>query len=207
MVGMRFRFCNFFVRLGSAPVEENNFLAIEHHRSTCLVRVAALAEQFDAALAFYMDVSVAMRAASDGCWFELRRRTKKRLPAEAVKGTGIVGYTQEGALYGSIGSDDIRALLNEYWLSDRFRMIGTSRIPVSAAVALAIELDDKDLSDELLPTNVMFVLEIQYLTGESYLVALVDESALESTRELISRAATRLLRPLLEVGPRAWPPT
>jgi hypothetical protein len=205
---MKFRFCNFFLRLGPAPIETNNFFSIQHRGPDCLVRVAAFAEQFDAALAFYMDVSVAMRNATKSCWFELQRRSRKRLPREIVKGIGMVGYTQYGALYGDIGSDEIRALINEFWLSDRFRMVGTSRISPAAAVRLATELDnqerhDKDAGASTLPESVLFVLEKQHITGEPFLVLLVANRLVDSTRELISRAAARLQRPLLEVGPEA----
>jgi hypothetical protein len=208
---MKFRFCNFFLRLGPAPIAANNFFSIQHHGPSSLVRVAAFAEQFDAALSFYMEVSVAMRGATDSCWFELQRRTRKRLPSEVVKGIGMVGYTQHGALYGDIGSEGIRELINEFWLSDRFRMVGTSRIPPATAVELAKALDNKGLDDRdagahALPTSVLFVLEKQHVTGEPFLALLVDNRLVNSTRELISRAAARLQRPLLEVGPEAWPP-
>jgi hypothetical protein len=202
---MKFRFCNLFVRLGSAPTEENNFISIEQHGANCLVRVAAFAEQFDASLAFYMEVSAGMRGGSDSCWFELQRRARKRLPAEIIKGIGMVGYTGQGVLYGNIGSYEIMTLMNEFWLSDRFRIIGTSRVSATAAVELATALD-KGLHDSKgkLPPNVIFVLEKQYYTHEPFLVMLVDNGALNSTRALISSAAVRLQRPLLEVGPGAW---
>jgi len=204
---MKFRLSNLFVRLGSAPTEEDNFISIERTGANCLIRVAACAEKFDASLAFYMEVSAGMRGGSDSCWFELQRRTRKRLPSEIIKGVGVVGFTRQGALYGNIGSYEIMTLINEFWLSDRFRIIGTSRIPAITAVELATALDKclHNTTDEL-PTNVIFVLEKQYFADEPFLVLLVDSRTLNSTRELVSRAGARLQRPLLEVGPGAWPP-
>ncbi len=204
---MKFRFCNLFVRLGSAPTEEDNFISIEQRGATCLIRVAACAEPFEASLAFYMEVSAGMRDDSESCWFELQRRTRKRLPSEIIKGIGIVGYTRQGALYGNIGSYEIMTLINELWLSDRFRIIGTSRISGSEAVELATTLQKgiHEATDKL-PSNITFALEKQYFADEPFLVMLIDNRALNSTRELISRAATRLKRSLLEVGTGAWPP-
>ncbi|HZR33722.1 MAG TPA: hypothetical protein VFA76_17900 [Terriglobales bacterium] len=204
---MKFRLSNLYVRLGSAPTETNNFVSIETRVASALIRVAACAEEFYVALAFYMEVSAAMGRATDSCWFELQR-TKGRLPNEIIKGIGMVGYTRHGALYGNIGSDEIRTLINEFWQSDRFRMIGTSRIPGTTAVELAIALD-QNLHDtvDTLPENVMFLLERQYFSDEPFLVLLVDNRLLNSTRELLSRAAAHFQHPLLEVGPGAWPPT
>lgn len=204
---MKFRFCDFYVRLGSAPTETNNFVSIENRGSDALIRVAACAEEFYVGLVFYMEVSAAMSSASDSCWFELRR-TRRRLPSEIVKGIGVAGYTRQGALYGSIGSDEIRTLINDFWQGDRFRMIGTSLISATTAVELAIALD-KNPHDVYgaLPENVMFLLERQYFSDEPFLVLLIDSRILNSTRELLSRAATRFQHPLLEVGPGAWPHT
>ncbi|GEM_PF-5466418 len=203
---MKFRFRNFYVRLGSAPTETNNFISIENRGSSALIRVAACAEEFYVGLAFYIEVSVAMRGATDSCWFELQR-TRRRLPSEIVKGIGVVGYTRYGALYGNIGSDEIRTLINEFWQGDRFRIIGTSQILATTAVELAIALD-KGLHEtvDALPTNVVFVLERRYFGNEPFLVLLVDNRILNSTRELLSRAAERLQHALLEVGSGAWPP-
>ena len=208
---MKFRLCNFFVRLGSAPIEKNNFLSIEQRRSDCVVRVAAFAEQFYVALGFYMEVSEGMRGTTDSCWFELQRRTRKRLPREVLNDIAMAGYTQRGALYGDVGSDEISALVNEFWLGDQFRMIVTSRTSATTAVQLTIALGERPLHEEdtgsdRLPTSVIFVLEKQYFTGEPFLVLLIGNSNVNLTRELISRAAVRLQRPLLEVGPGAWPP-
>lgn len=207
---MKLQLGDFFVRLGSSPIEENNFISIECQISICLLRVGAFAEQFDSALGFYMDLCKAMRGTSESCWFELQRRTRKRLPNEIVKGVNVVGYTQKGALYGNLGSDEIITLINEFWLSDRFRIIGTSRVAAGTAVELVEALDnsllDKDTGTNALPTSIMFVLEKCYFAAEPFLVLLVDNAARNSTRELVSRAATRLHRPLLEVGPGAWPP-
>ncbi len=204
---MRFRFRNFYVRLGPAPIETSNFISVENRGANALIRAAACAEEFYVGLAFYMEVSAAMCDATDSSWFELRRR-KRRLPSEIVKGIGVVGYTRHGALYGEIGSDEIRTLINEFWQSDRFRTIGTSRIPARTAVELAIALD-KNLhgTADALPESVMFLLEKQYFRDEPFLVVLVDSRILSSTRELLSRAAARFQHPLLEVGPGAWPAT
>ncbi len=205
-LNMKFRFCNLFVRLGPAPTEANNFISIDDSGSSALIRVAACAEEFYVGLAFYMEVCVAMRGVTDSCWFELQRR-RMQLPSEIAKGIGMVRYTRLGALYGNVRSDEIRALINEFWQGDRFRMIGTSRISATTAAELATALT-KRLQDttEKLPTNVTFVLEKQYFTDEPFLTLLVDNHALDSTRELITRAASRLQRPLLEVGPGSWPP-
>jgi hypothetical protein len=204
---MKFRFSNLFVRLGSAPTEETNFISIERREENCLVRVAASAEQFDASLAFYMEVSAGMRDAIDSCWFELRRHARRRLPPEIIGGVSMAGYTRQGALYGNVGAYEIMTLVNELWLTDRFKIIGTSCISAATAVELAMGLD-KDLNHttEKLPTNVTFLLEKQYFSDEPFLAILVDNGAINSTRELISRAAARLQRPLLEMGPGAWPP-
>ena len=198
---------NLFVRLGSAPTEEANFLSFERREGTCLIRVAACAEQFDASLGFYMEVSSGMPAVSDSCWVELQRRTKKRLPSEISKGIGMVGYTRKGALYGNVGSYEIMTVINEFWLSDRFRIIGMSKLTDATAVEIATRLDQPltEIGDKLSP-SVIFVLEKQYFVDEPFLELLVNKRILNSTHELISRAAARLRRPLLEVGPRAWPP-
>lgn len=204
---MKFRLRNFDVRLGSAPTETNNFISIENRGASVSIRVAACAEEFYVGLGFYMEIAAAMCGVADSCWFELQR-TRKRLPREIVEGVAVVGYTRQGALYGNIGSDEIRTLINEFWQGDRFRMIGTSQMPATAAVELAIALD-KNLHDTAgtLPTGVVFLLERQYFTDEPFLVLLVDSRILDSTRELLSREAARFQRPLLEVGPGAWPPT
>lgn len=204
---MKLGFCKFYVRLGSAPTETNNFISIDNRGVNALVRVAACAEEFYVSLAFYMEVSAGMCGATDSCWFELRR-TRRRLPGEIVKGIGMAGYTPQGALYGNIGSDEIRTLINEFWQSDRFRMIGTSRIPAATAIELAIALD-KNLHDtaDTLPENVMFLMERQYFNDEPFLALLVDSRILNSTRELLSCAAVRFQHPLLEVGSGAWPPS
>lgn len=203
---MKLRFRNFYVRLGSAPTEANNFVSVENRGSTALIRVAVCAEEFYVGLAFYMEVAAAMRGAADSCWFELQR-TKTRLPSEIVKGIGIVGYTRHGALYGNIGSDEIKTLINEFWQSDRFRIVGTARILATTAVELATVLDKSPHETaEGLPTNVMFVLEREHFADEPFFVLLVDNRILDSTRELLSRAAARLQHALLEVGPGAWPP-
>jgi hypothetical protein len=204
---MKFRLCNFYLRLGAAPTETNNFISIENRGTNVSIRVAACAEKFYVGLAFYMEISAAMCGAADSCWFELRR-TRRRLPSEIVKGVGVVGYTRQGALYGNIGSDEIRTLINEFWQGDRFRMIGTSQIPATTAVELAIALDkNSHHTAGVLPKSVTFLLERQYFSDEPFLVLLVDGRRLDSMRELISRAASRFQRPLLEVGPGAWPPT
>jgi hypothetical protein len=205
-INMKFPLSNFYVRLGSAPTETNNFISIETRRASALIRVAACAEEFYVGLTFYMEVSAAMGGATDSCWFELQRK-RRRLPNEIVKGIGIVGHTRDGALYGNIGSDEVRTLINDFWQSDRFRMIGTSRIPATTAVEVAMALGKNlhDMADPL-PTSVIFVLERQYFTDEPFLILLVDNRILNSTRELLNRAAARLQRPLLEVGPGAWPP-
>src|SRR6266576_3414990 len=202
---MKFRFSNFFVRLGSAPTETNNFISIETRGASALIRVAACAEEFYVGLTFYMEVAVAMGGATDSCWFELQRK-RERLPNEIVKGVGMVGHTQHGALYGNIGSGEIRTLINEFWQSDRFRMIGTSQIPATTAVELTTTLD-KNLhsTPDILPTSVLFVLERQYFTDKPFLLLLVDNRILNSTREMFNRAAARLQHALLEVGPAAWP--
>lgn len=203
---MKFRLHNFYVRLGSAPTEANNFISIENRGANVSIRVAACAEEFYVGLAFYMEISAGMYGMADSCWFELRR-TRRRLPTEIVKGIGMVGYTRQGALFGNIGPDEIRTLINEFWQGDRFRIIGTSRIPATTAVELTIAFD-KNLRDTAatLPEGVVFLLERQYFTDEPFLVLLVDSRILNSTRELLSRAAARFQRPLLEVGPGAWPP-
>ena len=205
---MEFRFLGWYLRLGSAPIAKDNFLSIQRRRSNCLLRVAALAEQFDIALTFYVEVCQSMRGGGESCWFELQRQKRTRLPTEILNGIEMVGRTRHGALYGSVGSAEISAFMNEFWLSDRFRMIGTSGIPNITVVELATALDDKTLHDMdcTLPTGVIFVLEKQHVAGEPFLVLLVDDRAENSTREVITRAAARFRHPLLVVGPGAWPP-
>jgi hypothetical protein len=204
---MKLRLGNLFVRLGSAPIERNNFISIENRGQNALIRAAACAEEFYVGLAFYMEVFAAMCGAADNCWFELRR-TKRQLPSEIVQGIEAVGYTRHGALYGEIGSSDVKTLINEFWQAGRFRMIGTSRIPAGAAIELAIALD-KNLHSTAaaLPEGVIFLLEQQYFRDEPFLTLLVDSQILNSTRELLNRAAARLQHPLLEIGSAAWPPT
>ena len=204
---MKFRFCNFYVRLGSAPNETQNIISIENRGAIAIIRVAACAEEFYVGLAFYMEVSAATCVATGSSWFELRR-TRRRLPSQVANNIGMVGYTRQGALYGNIGSDDIRTLINEFWQSDRFRIIGTSQISATTAVELATELD-KNFHDtaDALPESVMVIVERQYFRDEPFLALLVDSRILNSTRELIIRAAVRFRRPLLEVGPGAWPNT
>jgi hypothetical protein len=205
---MKLRFCNFYVKLGSAPTETNNFISIQDRGSSASIRVAACAEEFYVGLAFYMEVSAAMCGAADNCWFELLRR-RRRLPSEIIKGIGVVGYTRYGALYGNVGSDDIRTLINEFWQSDRFRMIGTPPIPAASAVELATALD-KNLhatAGDALPESVTFLLERQYFADEPYLVLTVERRILNSTRELLGRAAAHFEHPLFELGPGAWPPS
>ena len=80
---MKLRFFNFYITIGPAPITKNNFVSIEHRNSNCLVRLAAFAEQFYAALSFYMEIAKGMHEATDSCWFELQRRRKKRLPSES----------------------------------------------------------------------------------------------------------------------------
>jgi len=204
-LNMKLRFRNFYVRLGSTPTQANNFISTERRGSNVLIRVAACAEEFYRALAFYMDVSAEMRSLTESCWFELQRR-RRRLPSEIANGINMVGYTPNGALYGSIGADEIRTLIDEFWQSDRFRMIGTSRIPATSAVGLVASFD-KSLGDtaDLLPKSVMFILERQYLNDEPFLTFLITDQILNSARELLGRAAARLQHGLLEVGPEAWP--
>ena len=204
---MKFRLHNFYVRLGSDPTETNNVISIENRGANVSIRVAACAEEFYVGLAFYMEISAAMCGVADSCWFELQR-IRRRLPSEIVEGIGVVGYTRQGALYGNVGSDEVRTLINEFWQGDRFRMIGTSRIPATTAVELAIALD-QNLHDTAgaLPKDVTFLLERQYFSDEPFLALLIDSRILDFTRELLGRAAARFQRPLLEVGPKAWPPT
>jgi hypothetical protein len=88
---MKFRFGNLILRLGSAPVEENNFFSIERRGETSVLRAAILAEKFDSSLTFYVEVSEGACKAAENCWFELQRRSQNRLPHETFKGVHIAG--------------------------------------------------------------------------------------------------------------------
>lgn len=75
-----------------------------------------------------------------------------------------------------------------------------------SAVELANSIIDRDLHEALtIPEKVTFVLEMQYLRGEPFLVIVFQNDALSSIREIISRAAVRLHHPLLETGTGGWP--
>ncbi|HEY1938410.1 MAG TPA: hypothetical protein VGJ33_10795 [Candidatus Angelobacter sp.] len=205
-MAMKFRFGNLTLRLGSAPVEENNFFSIERRGATTVLRAAIFAENFDPSLTFYVEVSEGACKAAENCWFELQRRSRKRLPHETFKGVCIAGYTQSGALYGHVGSEVVSTLLNEVWLNGPFRIIGTVQMNADSAVELANSIINRDLHEALtLPEKVTFVLERQYLRGEPFLVVVFQNDALTSIREIISGAATRLHRPLLETGMEGWP--
>lgn len=203
---MKFRFGNLSLRLGSAPVEENNLFSIERRGETSVLRAAIFAENFDSSLTFYVEVAEGACKAAENCWFELQRPSRNRLPHETFKDVRIAGYTQSGALYGHFGSEVVSTLLNEVWLGARFRIIGTVQMNADAAVELANSIVNRNLQEVLtLPEKVTFVLEKQYLRGEPFLVVVFPNDALTSMREIISRAAARLHRPLLETGTGGLP--
>ena len=203
---MKFRFGNLTLRLGSAPVEENNFFSIERRGETSVLRAAIFAEKFDSSLTFYVEVSEGACKAAENCWFELQRRRRSRLPHETFKGVRIAGYTQRGALYGRVGSEVISTLLNEVWQGGQFRIIGTAQVNADSAAELANFIISRDLHVALtLPEQATFVLERQYLRGEPFLVVVFQNHALSSIREIIGRAAVRLHRPLLETGTGGMP--
>lgn len=198
---MQLRFGRISVRLGPAPVEEHNFFSIRCMGSTCVLRAAAFAEDFDSALTFYVELCQAFRLLSPRCWFELERLRKKRLPQAVAKTVSIKGYTQRGAVYGDVLRCHISSLLNEYWISGRFRMFGTQEIPTTAALELAVAFGHKTLRDtDELPNNVLFMAEKHYQHGEPYILVAFENGQLSSVRRAVTDAAAGLKRPLLEVG-------
>ena len=205
---MKLRFGNVYLRLGAAPTATSNFFSLHCGASACVLRVATFAEQFDSALTFYVELADGLCSFTERCWFELQRQRRRRLPDEIATNLRRFGYTQQGALYGPIRCDNISLLLNEFWLSDRFRIIGTPDITATKALELAASIAPSEQVDSLtLPAKTIFALEKQYLGNEPFLFALFANQRVSSVRKLISRAAAGLKRPLLEVGLGGWPPS
>jgi hypothetical protein len=204
---MKIRLGNWFVRLGASPTEDNNYASVERGAENSLLRVSACAEEYDSSLGFYMEVCGALGRSAESCWFELRDPTRRKIPKEIDRGACWVGYTNGGALYSVTAPHRIVSLVSEFWPSNRFRILGTDRISSVAAVELATSLH-KGLkgANQKLSESVVFVSEKQYFADQSLLVVLVRSSALNSSYDLVVRSATRLKRPLLEVGPASWPP-
>jgi hypothetical protein len=197
---VKLRFGRLFVRLGPAPVEDNNVFAIRCGDQVCALRAAAIAENFDSALTFYVELCQAFRDLSNNCWFELRQR-RKGIPNVVADNVAIKGYTQSGGLYGDVQKINISSLLNEYWLGGIFRVFGTTEIPASAAVQLATALGEKNLGDKNeLPNNLVLVVEKCYHHGDPYLLALFGNDRLGAVRAAIAVAASGLKQPLVEVG-------
>ena|SRR5579871_2256428 len=203
---MKIRLGNWFVRFGPSPTEDNNFVSVERGPENSLIRVSACAEQHDSSLGFYMEVCGALGRNTDSCWFELQR-PRRKIPPEIDRGANLVGYTNGGALFLVTASHRIASLVSEFWPSDRFKILGTEPISSAAAVELANSLD-KGLRDAAhsLSKSVVFALEKQYFNDESLLAILVPSPAVDFSYDLIVRSASRLTRPLLEVGPGSWPP-
>ena len=197
---------NWFVRLGPSPSEDNNFVSVERGAENSLIRVAACAEEYDSYLGFYMEVCGALGRSVENRWFELQR-PRKRIPEEIASSASLVGYSKIGALYSVTAAGRILSLVSEFWPGDRFRILGTRSIPSMAAVEQAISLDEglKDAAQKL-SADTVFALEKQFFADESLLAILVRNSAVDFSYDLVVRSAARLKQPLLDVGPRSWPP-
>jgi hypothetical protein len=204
---MKLTLGNWFVRLGASPTEENNLVSVERGSENSLIRVSACAERHDSSLGFYMEVCGALSRSAHSCWFEVQWPSIKRIPEEIDKGAHLVGRTNEGGLYKITASHRVVSLVSEFWPGNRFRILGTAPISSLAAVELAAGLD-KGLKDAVhkLPETIVFIFEKQYFADQSLLALLVRNSAANFSYDLIVRSATRLKRPLLEVGPASWPP-
>jgi len=200
-LSMRLGIGKLYVRLGSKPIEENNYFSIRCDSSSCSLRAAAFAEEFDRGLTFYVELCEALRDLTECCWFELRKLRKKRLPQFIANSVAIKGYTHCGGLYGGVLVRDLSPLLNEFWLGGTFRILGTTEIPAAGAIEVANALDDRKLQENgELPSNLVLISEKQYRYGEPYMQVLFDKTCLNSVRGAITRVAAGLRHPLIEVG-------
>jgi hypothetical protein len=204
---MKIKLGDWFVRLGPGPNQDNNFVSIDRAPENSLIRVSACAEGYDSSLGFYTEVCGLLCRNAEGCWFELQRPTRNKIPEQIDRGASFVGYSNAGGLYAVTASHRIVSLVSEFWLSDRFRILGTGSVSSVAAVELVngIHARLQDVTEALAP-SVAFVLEKQYFADESSLAVLVRNSKVDLAYDIVVRSASRLKRPLVQVGHDAWPP-
>jgi hypothetical protein len=190
---MRLRLGKFFVDLGHRH-EEHNVIDIRNvegkNRS---IGIGLLAEQFDAALTFYIRVAEFMMLGAISVAVELRGWNMEKIQEE-LESLGLKAVQEASStrkiVFIQVPSQSIGRLLNVVWLASGIRIIGFREQIISYATIFT------ELEKEALPSVVDFVIE-KKSNGTADFLYIRCEDRCASAIAFIEESSFNLKHPLV----------